>query len=80
MRLKDERNALNRRSVGAFAALDEALLDEFLRVSEQGNALASIYLYRRTDLPVDAAGIEAARARVLASLRKRAPGCRAGSR
>ena len=43
---------------------------------EQGDALASIYLYPRTDLPVDPAGIEAARGRLLASLHRRAPSFR----
>lgn len=38
-----------------------------------GSALASIYLYRRTDLAIDGAGIEAARGRLISSLRRRAP-------
>jgi hypothetical protein len=40
----------------------------------QGDAIASIYLYERSDLPVDAAGIEEARTKLLDSLKRRAPG------
>src|SRR5262249_38278426 len=39
MRLQDERNAFDRGSVSAFAALGEALLDEGLRVIQQFDAL-----------------------------------------
>src|SRR5580704_3957102 len=40
MRLEDERNAFDSGRVGAFAALGEALLDDWLGIGEEGNAFA----------------------------------------
>jgi hypothetical protein len=40
MRLQDQGDALDRGSIGAFAALRETLLDEPLRFGEQGDSLA----------------------------------------
>jgi hypothetical protein len=46
-----------------------------------GDAVATIYAYPRTDLPLDVAGAEASRRRLLASLHSRAPSFRVqGSR
>src|SRR5216683_3819167 len=44
MRLQDERNALDRRRIRAFAPFGEALLKEFLRVGKSRIALASLAL------------------------------------
>jgi hypothetical protein len=44
MRLQDQRDALDGGCVGAFAAFGQALLDEFLGLGEQANALARFAL------------------------------------
>jgi hypothetical protein len=44
MRLQNQRNALDGSCVGAFAALGQALLDEFLGVSQEADALAGFTL------------------------------------
>jgi hypothetical protein len=44
MGLQDERGALDRRGVSAFAALGETLFDEPLRLGEQCDALAGVTL------------------------------------
>lgn len=47
-------------------------LPEVARISS-GSAVATVYVYPRTDLPQDSAGAEASRIRLLESLRERAP-------